>query len=105
MNMKKRMILTIGLLMFFASGDLVFGEEQWYLEINNNTERYWLINIDKICVGAVEAFGRRQIKIERPTKKFQVEIVGISSDRGHSQKRSFWPEDHKDHKFIWQVEP
>ena len=103
--MKKRMILTIGLLMFFVCWELAFAEGQWILEINNNTERYWLINIDKICVGAIEPFMRRQIKIERPTKKFQVEIVGISSDRGYYKGRFFWPEDHKDHKFIWQVQP
>ncbi len=103
--MKKKLILAIGLLMFFASGDLAFGQDQWFLEINNNTQRYWLINIDNICVGAVEACMIRQIKIERPTKKIQVELIGISSDRGYMQRKSFWPEDHKDSKFIWQVEP
>ena len=102
--MKKRMILAIGLLIFFAGGDLVFGQDQWFLEINNNTSRYWLINIDNICVGAIEAFMIRQIKIDRPTKKFQVGLIGISSDRGYSQRRSFWPEDHKENKFIWKVE-
>jgi len=103
--MRKKMILTIGLLIFFASGDLVFGQDQWFLEINNNAERCWLINVDNICIGAVEPFMIRQIKIERPTKKFQVELIGISSDRGYTQRKFFWPEDHKDNKFIWKVEP
>jgi hypothetical protein len=103
--MKKRMILTIGLLIFFAGGDLVFGQDQWFLEINNNTSRYWLINIDNICVGVIGPFMTQQIKIERPTKKFQVEITGISSDRGYTQRKIFWPEDQKDSKFIWKVEP
>jgi len=103
--MEKKVILAIGLLIFLVSGDLMSAQEQWFLEINNNTARYWLINIDNICVGAIGPFMIRQIKIERPTKKFKVEITGISSDRGHSQKRFFWPEDHKDRIFIWQVEP
>jgi len=103
--MKNKVVLAIGLLIFFAGGDLVFGQDQWLLEINNSTARYWLINIDNICVAAVEPYMIRQIKIERPTKKFQVELIGMSSDRGYSQRKIFWPEDHKDSKFIWKVEP
>lgn len=103
--MKKKMILAIGLLIFFASGDLVFGQDQWFLEINNNTERHWLINVDNISIGVIAPFMIQQIKIERPTKKFQVELIGISSDRGYMQRKIFWPEDEANSRFVWRVEP
>lgn len=102
--MKKKVILTIGLLIFFASGDLVFGQNQWSLEINNNIDRYWRINIDNICVGAIGPYMIWQIKIARPTKKFQVELNGIASDRGYMQRKIFWPEDGVGNKFVWRVE-
>lgn len=103
--MKKKMIFLIGfLLIVSANGQFVFGDDDCFFKISNNTNRYWLINIDNICVGAISPFTSQQIKILCPTKRFQVELRGISSDRGHGQRRFFWPEDLKDNKFIWQVE-
>lgn len=103
--MRKKIILLIGfLLIIFSNGSNIFGENYCFLEINNNTSKYWRIDVDNICVGAISPFLSQQIKIQRPVKKFKVELNGISSDRGHMQRKFFWPEDELGGKFFWRVE-
>lgn len=55
--MRKKIILLIGfLLIIFSNGSNIFGENYCFLEINNNTSKYWRIDVDNICVGAISPF-------------------------------------------------
>jgi len=106
MKAKGKMILLVWFMfLIFPYVHLTLAEGSYSIQIHNNTKRYWLIYIDNICVGVADPFKSQKIQIYQPTKKFKVELNGMSDDRGYMQSRFFWPEDAKNRNFVWIVEP